>query len=376
MSETRVCSRCVMDSSVPEIRFDAEGHCNYCRLHDNMEVAHGHRRGTIDELFNHIRESAKTLPYDCVVGLSGGTDSTYCLYVAKQQGLRPLAVHFNNGWTSDAARANIEAATTTLGVDLRIVTVNWEALRNGYRACLGASTPDLCMPCEMGGLSALYSVAAEAGIRYIILGLSYRTEGINPMAWHYGDGRYYSDVLRRFSSGPEESNLYGHVKFLSLARHLLLGGIRTIQLPLYMDEYCEQDIRALLTRELGWIYGGHHHFDCTYKPFTAYIQANKFGADLRKVSLSAQVRTGELSRAEALSALQEPTGASDAQIDYCLERLEMSRTDLEAILKAPPKSFRDYRTYYSVARRIKLPLRAMSRLGMLPETTYEKLFET
>ena len=371
----RICGRCVMDSSVPGIRFTSEGTCNYCTLHDQLDSINGHRQGTIDELCDRIRKTGKNLEYDCVVGLSGGMDSTYCLYIIKKRGLRPLAVHFDNGWVSDTAKANIEATAEKMKVKVRRVTVDWETLRTGYRACLEASTPDVCMPCEIGGLSALYSVAAEIGVRYVILGLSYRTEGINPLGWHYVDGLYLSEVLKKYAPAAAKCS-YNKLRMLSLGTYILRHGIRTIQLPLYIQDYRDNEIREILARELGWVYGGYHHFDCTYKPFVSRIHNDKFNADLRAVSLSAQVRTGELSREEALSQLQQPIGVTDSQVQQCLNRLGLTQGDFERILAAPVKNFRDYRTHYSLISRMKLPLKMMSRMGIIPETTYEKMFES
>jgi hypothetical protein len=373
---TRICSRCVMDSSIPGIQFDPAGKCNYCGLHDRMEASHHHREGTVDQLSARIRKSGRKLDYDCVVGLSGGTDSTYCLYVTKKLGLRPLAVHFDNGFVSETATANIKATTDRLNVDVRTVKTDWQTLRGLYRACLEASIPEICLPCEVGVYSALHHVAAEVGARYIVLGLSYKTEGITPLAWHYCDGLYFADVLKSHGFGDSQPRGFDGLGLMSFARHALWRGIRTIQLPLYMREYRDKEVQAELAKELGWVYGGHHHFDCAYKPFVAHIQARKFDIDYRKVTLSALIRTGQGERGQALTSLREVPTATDAEIAYCLDRLELTPADLERILSTPTRSFRDYRSYYSLVSRMKVPLRVMSRLGVVPETTYEKLFET
>ena len=376
VTTTSVCNRCVMDTTAPEIRFDAGGVCNYCHLHDRMEAAHRHREGTIEQVSERIRKAGKNRPYDCVVGLSGGTDSTYCLYTVKQLGLRPLAVHFDNGWVSETAAANIQATSKSLNIEVRKATADWNALKAGYRACLEASTPDVCMPCEIGVYSALYRAAKEAGVRHIILGLSYKTEGINPLAWHYCDARYFCDVLSKHGPGDGPGFGFNRLKLASFARFVLWHGIRTVQLPLYMHDYKDKAIQKKLSQELGWVYGGRHHFDCAYKPLVAHIHTLKFNADLRKVSLSALIRTGEIARDAGLESLREPSGATDKELSYALERLGMTRDDLERILKTPLRSFRDYRSYFSMISRMKFPLQVASRLGIFPETTYEKMFKT
>jgi len=373
---TTTCSRCVMDSSTPGLRLDPAGHCNYCRLHDRMETSLRVREGTVDALCDRIRKAGRKQAYDCVVGLSGGTDSTYCLYVTKKLGLRPLAVHFDNGFVSETATANIKTTAERLGVEVRTVTTDWDALRGLYRACLEASIPEICLPCEVGVYSALHRVAAEVGARHIILGLSYKTEGITPLAWHYCDGLYITDVFERHGDGGKQPRGFDGLALTSFAKNALWHRIRTIQLPLYMRDYRDKEIQTELAQELGWVYGGHHHFDCAYKPFVAHIQARKFNIDYRKVTLSALVRSGQSSRESALASLQQVPTATDAEVRHCLERLEMTQGDLERILATPVRMFRDYRTYYSLVSRMKLPIRLMARLGIVPETTYEKLFET
>jgi hypothetical protein len=341
-----------------------------------METSLRAREGTIDQLCARIRNAGRKRAYDCVVGLSGGTDSTYCLYVAKKLGLRPLAVHFDNGFVSDTAKANIKATAERLNVEVRTVATNWEALRDLYRACLEASIPEICLPCEVGVYSALHRVAADVGARHIILGLSYKTEGITPLAWHYCDGLYIADVFKRHGGGDRQPAGFDGLALASFAKHALWHRIRTVQLPLYMRDYRDEEIRAELARDLGWEYGGHHHFDCAYKPFVAHIQARKFNIDYRKVSLSALVRTGQSSRESALESLQRVPTATDAEVKHCLDKLELTPGDLDRILATPVRGFRDYRTYFSLVSRMKLPLRLMAHLGIVPETTYEKLFET
>lgn len=377
MSDTvTTCSNCVMDTSIPGIRFDGGGRCNYCGLHDRMQSSLKTREGTIGTLAEQIRKSGRKAAYDCVVGFSGGTDSTYCLYVARKLGLRPLAVHFDNGFVSPQAVTNIKATADRLDVEVRTVKTNWDGLKSLYRACLEASVPEICLPCEVGVYSALHRVAAEEGVRHIILGLSYKTEGITPLAWHYCDGLYFSDIFKHHGGGAAEPRGFDGLGLRSFAKHAFHHKIRTIQLPLYMQDYRDEDIRSELTRELGWGYGGHHHFDCAYKPFVAHIQARKFNIDYRKVTLSALVRTGQSTRDEALAPLKQIPTATDAEIKHCLDRLGMSVEDLERIMAVPPRSFRDYRSYYPLMTKMKLPLRWLARLRIVPETTYEKLFET
>jgi N-acetyl sugar amidotransferase len=377
VNELVACSRCVLDSSVPSIRFDENGVCNYCDLHDRLEAKYAlneANRARFNRLLEKVRSRGEGKRYDCIVGLSGGTDSTYCLYTVSRLGLRPLAVHMDNGWVSEGARDNIAKAVTKLGVDLKTVTPDWEALRGYYRACLKASIPETCLPCEIGVISTLYETAAQENIDTIVLGTSFRTEGINPLRWNYVDGAYFDDVIRRF--GDADAELlpgFNRLKRSNLLYYALVRRIQTVQLPLYM-EYHRADIQRTLERELGWTYGGREHFDCLYKPLGAYVEKRKFERDPTKIAVAALVRSGQVTRDDAWEMLKQDS-ASEPDIAYALERLGLSHADLQAILAAEPLDFRHYRTYYSIFQRFRMPVKMCCRLSLLPETLYEKFFE-
>ena len=158
------CSRCVLDSTVPGIEFDAEGVCSHCRLFDRLETRYPQgepARERFRRLIEEMKAAGRGRKYDCVMGYSGGTDSTYCLYVAKKAGLRPLAVHFDNGWVAPVARENMEKVARRLGVDVKAVPGDWAELKTYYLAGLKASVPDLCMPCMIGISTSLYRAAVE-----------------------------------------------------------------------------------------------------------------------------------------------------------------------------------------------------------------------
>jgi N-acetyl sugar amidotransferase len=372
------CGRCILDSGVPGVRFDHNGICNHCHMHDALEKRYAPdevNRGRFLRLLDEIKSKGRSKSYDCIVGLSGGTDSTYCLYTLKQLGLRPLAVHIDNGWVSETAQANIARTVQKLGVDLKSVVLPWEQLQPLYRACLEASIPEMCLPCEVSVLSALYRAAAEEDVGYIVLGTSFRTEGINPLRWHYIDGAYFDDCARRSAAVDLRSRNLNGIRMTGLLYYVLLKRIRTIQLPLYLP-YDNKTIWKTLETELGWQYGGRHHFDCAYKPFVAHIGITKFHIDYRKVTLSALVRSGQMTRDEALRALREDPYLEDQQsLNYCMDRLSLTSEEFEGIMCASPKDFRDYRSYYPLLSTLKLPVKMACRLNLVPETLYQKLFD-
>lgn len=384
MTEPVICRRCILDSNIPGVHIEDDGICNHCSLHDKLEVEfelNDENRAKFEKLVEKIKRKGRKGKYDCVVGLSGGTDSTFCLYTAVKLGLRPLAVNFDNGWRSQDAIDNIEKATKALGVDLRILSPDWSDMRDYYIAALKASIPETCIACEIGIASSLYGVAEEEGIHYIILGTSYRTEGITPLRWHYLDGAYFEDIVRRFSPGKKGRTKLNRTRLPHLVRYMLKG-IKTVQLPMYID-YHEFDIRKTLETELGWVYGGRHHFDCMFKPMRAYVGREKFDLDYRKMPLAALVRTGEMKREDALAVLAD-TEADDSRIehpacresiDHTLEKLGISREEFEEIMKLEPKVFNDYRSYYSFLKVLGPFIKEAAKMRLVPETLYEKLFK-
>jgi hypothetical protein len=373
-----ICSRCILDTGVPGITLDAEGVCSHCRLFDRLETRYPPgepARERFRELIAQMKAAGRGRKYDCVMGFSGGTDSTYCLYVAKQAGLRPLAVHFDNGWVAPVAMENIEKAARQLAVDVKTVSADWAELRDLYRAGFKASVPDLCLPCLIGISSSLYRAAVEFDVRYIVLGTSFRTEGMTPARWAYLDPKYFDDLMRRFSGRRGGAGRFNAVRMRDFLYYVGIKRIKTVQFPLYL-EYRELDIRRTLQTQLGWQYGGQHHFDCVYKPLVAHVHAQKFDIDLRKIPLAALVRTGQLPRDEALATLRKtPAGAGADELATPLERLGFTREDLEAFLREPPKSFLDYRSHQAKLRPLAPLVKLLSRMNLLPETLYEKFIQ-
>ena len=376
--ERTICKRCILDASVAGIQFSENGVCNHCRLFDRLQARYPGgetAKKRLEYLLSQVKSQGRTNKYDCIVGISGGLDSSYCVYIARKLGLRPLAVHFDNGWVTEVAKENIDKVVSALGLDLEVVRPNWSELRNYYRACLKASVPDICLPCMVGIASSLYQAAAAQNIRYIFLGTSFRTEGLTPARWSYVDGMYFENLIEQFGSTASPRREFNRICLSHLFYYMVVKRIKTVQLPLYMA-YRGEDIRATLERELGWKYGGRHHFDCAFKPFLSYIHEAKFGIDLRKIPLSALVRSGEMTREQALAGLREVSSRDgEAAVEYCRARLGVTVGELEAILRNRPKNFLDYRNYYSILRIFAPFTKLLGKLHVVPETLYERYFE-
>ena len=368
-----VCSRCILDDTVPDIKFDADGVCNYCKIHDDMEKNHplgeeGVRN--FDEMISRIKHDGLKKRYDCIVGVSGGRDSTYTLYLAVKNGLRPLAVHFDNGWNSDIAVSNIKNATESLGVDLHTHVARWEEFKDLQKSFLKASVSDAEVPTDYVILSVLYDMARKTGVKYILNGHSFRTEGVAPIGWTYMDGRYIRSVHRVY--GNQRLKSFPIMGMGGLIFNTLVKGIRVINLPEFV-EYEHETVNRIIEEETGWkYYGGHHHESIYTEFFQSYYLPVKFNIDKRKLELSALVRSGQITREDALDEVSQPYPFSKEKINYTVNKLGMTKEEFDAVMSAEPRSFKDYPTYFRTIQRLRRPIKWACDKGLLPHVFYEK----
>lgn len=368
----RICLRCISDISIPGIRFDERGICTYCKIHDNLEKQFPRNelgQQKLNQLVADIKNKGKNKRYDCIVGVSGGTDSTYCLYMAKKLGLKPLAVHFNNGWDTEIAKINMNNALTKLDVDLKTVTCDWDEYKDLQLSFLKASVPDAEMPTDIAIISALYRVAAEAGIHYVINGHSFRAEGIMPLNWSYGDGRYIKSVHKKF--GVTKLKSFPNLSIVNLLYYIFVKRVHVVPLLAYID-YHKEEAKRLLEKELDWTYYGGHHFESEYTTFIIYLRGKKFKIDTRKIEYSALIRSGQMRREEALALIKEPLIEDPELVRHCVTKLGISNDEFEAILALEPKTFRDYPTYYPIIRALRVPIKLACKVNLLPAIFYEK----
>jgi N-acetyl sugar amidotransferase len=381
LTQTR-CSRCIMDSSVPGIAFDDKGVCNFCKLHDKME-----RDYPIDESGKHILEKivrkikkrAAGKKFDCVLGISGGRDSTFTLYYIKKiLGLNPLAVHFNDGFGNPVAGENMIRACEKLGVELRTITSDWRESKDLKIAFLKAGTPDLEEGTDLGIATSLFGVAAKEDIHYILIGQSFRTEGIAPLAWNYLDGKYLKSVHKKFGSNPlrkwKPEDPGFNLGIRELIYYSVFRGIRIIPI-LYYVNYVRKNVDELLEKELGWVNTGAHYFDDLYQSLMTNLYRTKFNIDRRLFNYSALVRSGQMSRDEALKRLTEIYVIEDPKvISLCIKRLGLTQEQYEEIVKSPPKTFQDYPNSYGMIKLLRPVIKLLSLLHFLPGSTYDKYF--
>lgn len=371
----KICSRCILDTTVPDIHFDKDGVCNYCKIHDELEKAHplteeGERY--FQSLINKIKQDGKGKEYDCVVGVSGGRDSTYTLYVAVEMGLRPLAVHFDNGWNSDLAVSNIKNVTDKLGVDLYTHVADWEEFKDLQISFLKASVSDAEVPTDYAILSVLYKVAHENGINYIFNGHSFRTEGVAPIGWTYMDGRYIRTIQRQFGTLPLTS--FPIMSLTDLLYYTFVKRIQVINVPEYI-EYEHEKVGRILESQVGWkYYGGHHHESLYTVFFQSYYLPQKFDIDKRKLEYSALIRSGQMTRKSALEEIKTPYPYDKEIVDYTISKLGLSKEEFNEIMAAKPRSFKDYPSYYPIIKSCGYPIKLACNLNLLPPIFYEKYF--
>ncbi len=370
-----ICARCVSDTTIPDIRFDDKGECNFCRIHDTLVKTFpldDRGRENLDRLVRKIKAAGKDRKYDCVVGISGGTDSTYTLYLARQLGLRPLAVHLNNTWNTDIAAENTKKAVGKLEVDLQEIHCDWDEFRRLQVAFLKASVPDAEIPTDVAIHAILHKVAAEEGIRFVLNGHSFRTEGIAPIGWTYMDGRYINSVYGIYGNGKLK-----HFPNLTMSRFAYYTFIKRIKAVAFLNyfDYSKENARKILEKELDWTYYGGHHFESIYTRFIIVrLLLRKFGIDKRKINFSAHIRSGFMTRDEALEKLRETPSIEEKDVKYCLDRLGITDGEFEEIMRAEPKNFHDYKTYYSLLKAARPLIKAACRLNLISPVLYLKFF--
>ncbi|MCF8337125.1 MAG: N-acetyl sugar amidotransferase [Bacteroidales bacterium] len=365
-----------MDTTVPEIRFNENGICNFCLTHDEMDNKYplnkdGHEK--LQSIADKIKRQGKEKQYDCIVGVSGGRDSTYTLYQVVRLGLRPLAVHFDNGWNSKIAVRNIKNLTNQLGVDLHTEVADWEEFKDLQLAFLEASVSDAEVPTDWVIFSILFKVAAQMNVKYIMQGHSFRTEGFTPLSWTYMDGKYVSKVHELF--GKKKIHSFPIMSMSQYLYYTLFKGIKQIR-PLYYLQYNEKEVLDLLQKELGWSDYGGKHYESTYTSFfQAYILPRKFNIDKRKLHLSALIRSGQISREEALTKLkQNPFSGDTNEINYVIKKFGLNQTEFQRIMNKPLKSFKDYPTYYPIIKKLEKPIRFSNKLGLVPDVVINKYY--
>jgi N-acetyl sugar amidotransferase len=345
----RVCNRCVMDTSDVDIRFDGDGVCNHCHGYDRRAATEllprDRAAAALDALAAEITTAGRGQRYDCLIGVSGGVDSTSVARLVKSLGLRPLAVHLDNGWNVELAVSNIERCLNTLEIDLHTHVVDWEEFRDLQMAFLKASIANIEIVTDHAIMALLFRTAARLNIRYIISGGNLATESVMPRNWMYDarDLRLIRSVHRRFGTRPTPT--YPACSLAQYGYFILGRGIKYVPILNYVD-YNKEQAKQTIVRELGWKdYGGKHGESFFTRFFQDYILPRKFGMDKRRPHLSSLVLSGQITRGQALATLDVPPGSAaafEADLRFFLKKMRLTAPEFDAIMQSPVKTFRDY----------------------------------
>lgn len=355
--KNQICSRCVMDTSVPDIIFDNSGECNYCKVHDALDQDNPNdERGkeNLERIVSEIKRKSRNREYDVLVGVSGGTDSTYLLHLSKELGLRPLAVHLDNGWNSEISVSNLKNCLDVLKIDLKTYVINWNEIRDILKSFILARLPWADGPTDIAITSILYKTAAQYNIKYIFAGNNFRTEGKQPDLWSHVDSKTIIAVQKQFGTLPLKT--FPNLSPFGLVWYGMVKGIKMVR-PFYFMKYNKTESKKLITEKYHWKdYGGHHHENVFTRFIIGFWLVRKFGIDKRKVTYSALVRSSELTRTEAIEMLSKPPYEEDrmqSDKEYVCKKLGFTIKEFDDIVVGENKSVLDYPSYFPLYLRFK-----------------------
>lgn len=375
MADTRICNTCIYDEYVPAITFDSEGVCNYCRqvekLKSDFKTGKPEGERELSMIVDQIKREGKRKKYDCVIGVSGGTDSSYLLIKALEWGLRPLAVHYDNTWNSAIATENIRKVTKALNIDLYTHVLDNRESEDLFKAFLLSGVPEFDASTDIGFVQVIRRTAARFGIKYILEGHSFVAEGVSPMGKNYFDGKYIKDIHKKFGK-LKKLRTYPNMTFFQFMKWTLFYRQKFIR-PLWYIDYSKERARELLIEKTGWKYYGGHHLENRSAAFLhTYYNPKKFGIDNRNWSLSADVRAGKISHEKALLEYQQPIKPDPELINYVKKRLNLSDDELIEIIEGEKRTFRDFKTYKQRFERLRPIFRILAEAKLVPMSFYLK----
>lgn len=348
-STLKVCTRCVMDTTDCEIVFDEYGVCNHCHEYDktkrNLIFDSNERQKSLDKIIQKIKEKGKGKKYDCIVGVSGGVDSSYVAYLAKQWGLKALLVHLDNGWDSELAVKNIQNIVEYTGFDLYTLVIDWEEFKDLQRAFFMADVVDLELLSDHAIFATVYRLTRKYGINFLLSGENFVTEAIMPSSWNWrkSDATNIKAIHKKF--GGKKLKTF---PFMSTVKKLFYQYGKVAQsVPIlnYLD-YNKENVMAILEKEIGWRYYGGKHYESIFTRFyQGYILPKKFNIDKRKAHLSTLINSNQITREKALIELEMdiyPKSLQQEDFDLVCKKLDFTKEELNEYLRRTPKSHLEY----------------------------------
>ena len=353
----RICSRCVMDTSDPDIVFNDNGECNHCANYskkvNSQLVPIGKRCGALDEIQQRIIEKGKGSQYDCVVGVSGGVDSSYVALLAKDLGLRALLVHLDNGWNSDIAVKNIRNIADKCGFELYTHVIYWNEFRDIQLSLFRASVVDIELATDHAIKAVLYRIALKYNIKYILNGGNVVTEAIMPVSWRHtkADRKNILAIQKEF--GQVALKTYPTAGILKQLFYKYALGKKSIKILNYV-EFDRDTVISRLKNEVDWKeYGGKHHESIFTRFYQAYILPEKFGIDKRRCHFSNLICANQLSRSAALEKISDPVydlNLLENDREFVIKKLGFSQQELENYIGSPEIAHSHYKSDVSLIR--------------------------
>ena len=350
----QICIQCIMDTSDPRIQFDDQGVCEYCN-NFKATIEPGWDTGAqgaaaLARMADQIKADTKGRDFDCIIGLSGGLDSSYAAYVAvKKMGLRPLLFHVDAGWNTDQAVGNIEKLVDGLGLDLYTEVINWEEVKRLQVAFLRAGIPDQDLVQDAAFFSGMYKFARQHGIKHIITGSNFSTECCRePEEWggYLGiDKRLFGDIWRQFGEGELATFPLTDILVYKLLYQKILG--MNVHHPLNLVPFVKKDAEDELGRHYGWQRFQHKHHESRFTRFYEdYWLPRRFGFEKRRAHFSSLIMTGQMTRAEALDRISRPEMDEhflQQEFEFVAHKLGLTVSELQQLFELPKKTYRDYK---------------------------------
>lgn len=371
MDNLKICANCVMDTTDPNIKFDENGVCERCKIYYSETLPKwnkglGHE-GELNGLIEKIKLEGRGKPYDCLLGMSGGFDSSYMLHMAiKEWGLRPLVFHIDAGFDLPVAKLNIDKIVQKLGVELKVETINWEEMKNFQLAYFKSGVSHLDTPQDLAFVAVLDKYAKDNNIKYILNGGNISTEVIvNPNSWGYWgtDAKQNRDILRRFGRIPMKTYPFTNIFQRKFVMPYIYG-VKVVKLLNYIP-YVKKDAEAVLVKEYGYEpYEQKHFEDMLTKFIEGYWWPKRFGYDVRKPQFSSLILTEQMTREDALNKLRNPPLSDEEGKELFLEiakMLNISEAELMKYFQMPLKSYKDYKNSESL---FKIGARVLKFIGV------------
>jgi hypothetical protein len=369
----QTCHRCLYDSRIPGISIDEEGICSYCHVHDKMDASYP--TGSVGSqllksMAARMKADGRGRRFDCIVGVSGGCDSSFLVHKMVDLGVRPLAVHFDNTWNSPIATNNIYTVLDALKVDLETYVVDNREYDDLYRAFILSGVRDIDCQTDIGLMATLYGAAERHNVRHIVEGHCFRTEGISPLGWLYMDGRYITSIHKAFGTVPLDT--FPNMPFWRFVRWAALSGIKRFR-PLYYLDYHKEATKRFLADAYGWEWYGGHHLENRFTAFVhSYFMPRRFNLDNRVIELSARIRDGQIDRSDGEKELAQEREYDPELVAMVKKRLRFDDDEFEEVMTSPRRHYSDYATYKRTFERLRPFFWLLYKCDRVPESFYMK----